>query len=205
MSIESMMPSKHLILCRPFLCLSQHQGLFQWVNSWHQVARVWNFSFSISPSYEYSGLISFRIVWLDLLAVQGSLKSLLQNYSSKASILWHPAFFLVQLPHPYMTIWKTIALTRRTFVSKEMSLLFIMLSRLIIAFLPRRKCLSFMAAVTICSDFRAQENKICHYFHCFPIYLPWNYGIGCHDHHFLNVEFKASFFTLLFHFHQEAL
>ena len=98
-----------------------------------------NFSFSISPSNEYSGLISFRMDWLDLLAVQGTLKSLLQHHSSKALILWHSAFFTVQLSHPYMTTGKTIALTRRTFVGKVMSLLFIMLSRLVITFLPRSK------------------------------------------------------------------
>ena len=99
----------------------------------------WSFSFSISPSSEYSGLISFRIVWLDLLAVQGTLKSLLQHHSSKASTLWHSAFFVVQLSHPYMTTEKTIALTRQTFVGKVMSLLFNMLSRLVIDFLPRSK------------------------------------------------------------------
>ena len=103
--------------------------------------KYWSFSFSISPCYEYSGLISFRMDWLDLLAVQGTLKSLLQHHSSKASILWHSAFFTVQLSHPYMTTGKTIALTRRTFVGKVISLLFNMLSRLVITFLPRSKCL----------------------------------------------------------------
>ena len=106
--------------------LSQHQSLFQWVNSLHQVAKV--FSFSISPSNEHPGLISFRMDWLALLAVQGTLKSLLQHHSSKASILWHSAFFTVQLSHPYLTTGKTIALTRRTFVGKVVSLLFNMLS-----------------------------------------------------------------------------
>ena len=101
----------------------------------------WSFSFNISPSKEYSGLISFRIDWLDLLAVQGTLKSLLQHHSSKASIVWCSAFFIVQLSYPYMTTEKTIALTRRTFVGKVMCLLFNMLSRLVIAFLPRSKCL----------------------------------------------------------------
>ena len=108
-----------------------------------------NFSFNISPSDEYSGLIYFRMDWLDLLAVQGTLKSLLQHHSSKASILWHSAFFIVQLSHPYMTIGKTIALTRRTFVGKVMSLLLNMLSRLVITFLPRSKRLNFMAAVLL--------------------------------------------------------
>ena len=133
--------------------------------------KYWSFSFSIIPSKEIPGLISFRMDRLDLLAVQGTLKSLLQHHSSKASILWHLAFFTVQLSHPYMTTGKTIALTRQTFVGKVMSLLFNMLSRLVITFLPRSKhLLNFMAAVTICNDFGAQEN-VCHCFHCFPIYL----------------------------------
>ena len=114
--------------------LLQHQGLFQWVSFSHQVAKVLEFSFSISPSGEYSGLISFRIDWFDLLAGQGTFKSLLQHHSSKAPILWHSAFFAVQLSHPYMTTGKTIALTRRTFVGKLMSLLFNMLFRLAIDF-----------------------------------------------------------------------
>ena len=125
----------------PTFNLSQHQGLFKWVSSSHQVAKVLSFSFSLSPSNEYSGLISFRMDWVDLLEVQGTLKSLLQQHSSKASILRHSAFFIVQLSHPYLTTGKTIALTRWTFVGKVMSLLFNMLSRLIIAFLPRSKCL----------------------------------------------------------------
>ena len=126
---------------RPALNLSQHQGLFKWASSSHQVAKVWSFRFSISPSNEYSGLISFRIDCLDLLAVQGTLKSLLQHHSSKASVLWHTAFFMVQLSHPYMTTGKTIALTTVNFVSKAVSLVFDMLSRFVIALLPRSKCL----------------------------------------------------------------
>ena len=128
----------------PSLNLSQHEGLFQWVSSSHQVAKYWRFSFNISPSNERSGLISFRMDWLDLLAVQGTLKSLLQHHSSKASILPCSAFFTVQLSHPYMTTGKTIALTRRTFVGKVMSLLLNMLSRLVITFLPRSKRLLIM-------------------------------------------------------------
>ena len=124
--------------------------------------KYWSFSFSIGPSNEYSGLISSKIDWLDLLAVQGTLKSLLQHHSSKASILWHSAFFMVQLSHLYMTTGKTIALIIWTFVDKEVSLLLNTLSRFVIAFLPRSKCLNFMTAVTICGDFRAQESKICH-------------------------------------------
>ena len=125
----------------PAFNLFQNQGLFKWVSSLHQVAKYWSFSFSISPSNEYSGLISFRTDWLDLLAVQGTLKSLLQHHSSTVSILWCSAFFILQLSHPYMTTGKTIALTRQTFVGKVMSLLFNMLSRLVIAFLPRSTCL----------------------------------------------------------------
>ena len=116
----------------PALNLSQHQGLFQWVSSSHEVPKYWSFSFSISSFNEHPGLISFRVDWLDLLAVQGTLKSLLQHHSSKASILRHSAFFIIQLSHPYMTTGKTIALTRQTFVDKVMSLLLNMLSRLVI-------------------------------------------------------------------------
>ena len=129
------------------------------------------FNFSISPSNEYSGLIFFRMDWLDLLAVQGTLKSL-QQHSSKASILQCSAIFIVQLSHPHRTTGKTIALTRWIFVGKIISLLFNMLSRLVTTFLPRSKCLNFMAVVTICSDFGAPQNKVSHWFHCFPIYLP---------------------------------
>ena len=143
-SIEFVMPSNHLIHCNPLLLLpslSQHQSLFEWVSSSHQVAKYWSFSFNISPSNKHLGLISIRMDWLVLLAVQGTLKSLLQYHSSKASILQCSAFFIVQLSHLYMTTEKTIALTRQTFVDKVMSLLFNMLSRLVITFLPRSKCL----------------------------------------------------------------
>ena len=116
-----------------------HQSLFQWVNSSHEVAKYWSLSFSIIPSKEIPGLNSFRMDWLELLAVQGIPKSLLQHHNSKASILWHSAFFIAQLSHPYMTTGKTIALTRRTFVGKVTSLLLNMLSRLVITFLPRSK------------------------------------------------------------------
>ena len=218
-------------------------------------------SFSLSSSNEYSGLISFGIDWLDLLVVQGALRGLLQYHSSKTSILWHSAFFMVQLLHPYMTTGKTIALTRWTFVGKVMPLLFNTLSRLVIAVLPRSNhvlisrlqspsavildvlvtqscptlcdptdyslpgssiksldkntgvgccshlqgvfptqgsnlgflhcrpilyCLSYQGSP---SDFGVQENKVCHCFHCFPIYLLWSDGTGCHDLSFLNVEF----------------
>ena len=156
--------------------------------------KYWSFSFSISPSNEYSGLISFRIDWLDLLAVQGTLKNLLQYHSSKASILRCSAFFIIQLSHPYMIPGKTIALTRWTFVSKVMSLLFNMLSSLVIAPLPRtrRLLISWLqspSAVLL----EPKKDKVYHCFHCFPIYLPWSYGTGCHDLSFLNVEFQANF------------
>ena len=170
------MPSNHRILCCPlFLPPSIFPSIRVFSNESVLCLRwpkYWSFSFNISPSNEYSGLISFRMDWLDLLAVQGALKSLLQHHSSKASTLQRSAFFIVQLSHRYMTTGKTIALTRWTFVGKVMSLLFNMLSRLVITFLPRNKRLNFMAAATICSDSGAQENKVCHCFHCFPICLP---------------------------------
>ena len=125
----------------PAFNLSQSQGLFQWVSSWHQVPKYWSFSFSMSSFNEYSGLISFRMDWLDFFAVQGIFKSLLQHHSWKASILQCSACFIVQLSHPHMTTEKTIALSRRAFVSTIMSLLFNMLSSLVIAFIPRSKCL----------------------------------------------------------------
>jgi len=145
MSIALVMLSNHLILCRPLpLQPSTFPGIRVFSNEsalrirW---PKYWSFSFSISPSSEYSELISFRMDWFDLLAVQRTHKSLLQHHSSRASILWHSAFFRVQLSHPYVTTGKTIALTRQTFVDKVISLLFNMLSRLVIAFLPRSKCL----------------------------------------------------------------
>ena len=142
MSVELVMPSNHLILCCSLLLLPSIFPSIR-VFSNESVLRIrwpkdWCFSFSISPSNEYSGLISFRMDWLDLLAVQETLKSLLQHHSSKASILWHSAFFIVQLSHLFMTTGKTIALTKQTFVGKVMSMLFNMLSMLVIAFLPRR-------------------------------------------------------------------
>src|SRR5574340_192185 len=143
MSIESVMPSNHLNLCHPLLLLpSIFPSIRVFTNEsalrirW---TKYWSFSFTVSPSSEHPGLISFRMDWLDLLAVQGTLKSLLQHQSSKPSILRHSAFFTVQLSHPYMTTGKTIALTRRNFVGKVMSLLLNMLSRLVITFLPRSK------------------------------------------------------------------
>ena len=170
MFIESGMPSNHLILCHPPLLLP---SIFPSIRVFSNESalrisifpsvwpKYWRFSFNISPSNEQPGLISFRMDWLDLLAVQGTLKSLLQHHSSKTSILLHSAFFIVQLSHPYMTAGKTIALTRWIFVGQVMSLLFNMLSGLVITFLPRsRRLLNFMAAITICSDLGAQKNKV---------------------------------------------
>ena len=193
MSIKSVMPSNHVILCHPLLLLP---SIFPSIRAFPNESALrirwqknWSFSFNISPSNKYPGLMSFRMDRLDLLAVQGTLKSLLQHHSSKALILWCSAFFTVQLSHPYMTTGKTIALTRWTFVGKVMSLLVNMLSRLVITFLPRVSVFYFTAAITICSDFGGQENKFSHCFHCFPICLPWIDGIRCHDLGFLNVEF----------------
>ena len=193
MSIESVMPSNHLILCHPLLLPSIFpvSGFFSNESvlciRW---PKYWSFSFSISPSNEYSRPISFKIDWLDLLAVQGTLKSLIQHHSSKASILWCSAFFTVQLSHPYMITGKTIALIRWTFVGKVMSLLFNMLSRLVKTFLPRSKRLLISwlqppSAVTL----EPSKNEVWHCFHGCPIYLPWSDGTRCHDLSFLNVEF----------------
>ena len=201
MFIESVMPSNYLILCLPLLFQS---SVFPSTRVFYNESvpcirwpKYWSFSFNISHFNDYSGLISFRIDWLDLLAVQENLKCLFQHHSSKASVLQLSAFFMVQHSHPYMTTGKTIALTIWTFVSKVMSLLFNTLSRFVIAFLPRDRCLNFMAAVNIFSYFGAQENQVSHCFHCLPIYLPISDGTGYHDLSFLNVEFQVSFFTLL--------
>ena len=169
------MPSDHLILCRPLLLLPSIFPSFRGFSN-ESLLRIrwpkfWSFSFSISPSNEYSGLISLGIDWFDLLAVQGTLKSLLQHHSSNASILQHSAFFMVQLSHPYMTTGKSIALIRWTFVGKIMSLLFNMLSRFVITFLPRSKHL-LISSLQSPSAVILEPNKVCHCFHCFPIYLP---------------------------------
>ena len=177
MSIESVMPPNHLVLCRSFLLLPSifpSIRVFCNESALHiRWPKYWSFTFSISPSNECSGLISLSIDWFDLLAVQGTLKSLLQHHHSKASVLWHSAFFMVQLSNSYMTTGKTIALTRWTFVSKLMSLLFNMLSSLVTAFLPRSKHLliSWLQS-TSAVILEPQNNKVCHCFHCFPIHLP---------------------------------
>ena len=178
MTIESVMPTNHLILCRPLLHLPLFPLRIRVFSNESALCirwpKYWSFGFNISPFNEHPGLISFRMDWLDLLAVQGTPKSLHQHHSSKASLLLCSAFFIVQLSHPYMTTGKAIALTRWTFFGKVMSLLFNMLSSLVITFLPRSKCLliSWITAITICNDFGAQGNKVRHCFYCFPIYLP---------------------------------
>ena len=179
MSIKSEMPSNHLIIYRPFLFPpSVIPSIFPRVFSSKLVhciswPKFWSFSFSISLSNEYAGLISLRMSWLDL-AIQGTLNSLLQHHSLKASILWCSAFFMVQLSHPYVTPGKVIALARQTFVGKIMSLLLNMLSRLVITFLPRSKRLSIsrlQSPTAVILD-PLPPNKVCHCFHCFPICLP---------------------------------
>ena len=176
MSIELMTPSNHLILCRPLLFLP---SIFSSIRVFSNESalcirwpKYWSFSFNISPSNEHPGLISFGMDWLDLLAVQGTLKSLLQHHSSKATILQCLAFFIVQLSHPYMTTGKTIALTRRTFVGKVMSLLFNMLSNLVITFLPRSKRLLIswlQSPSTVILEPPKIKSAAVSYF---PIYLP---------------------------------
>ena len=175
MSIESVILSNHLILCHPpfllpsvFPCIRDFSSELALCIRWQK-----NWSFSLSPSNEYSGLISFRIDWFDLLALQGTLKSLLQHHNFKVSILQHSTFLMVQLSHLYMTTRKIIALTRWTFASKVMLLLFKYTVLVYHSFLSKEQgSFNFMAAVTVYSDFGAQEKKICHCFHCFHIYLP---------------------------------
>ena len=187
------MPSSHLILCRPLLLLPPIPPSIRVFSNESTLHMRWpkylSFSFSIIPSKEHQDWSPLE--WTGWIALQSKelFKSLLQHHSSKASILQHSAFFTVQLSHPYMTTWKTIALTRRTFLGKEMSLLFNMLSRLVITFLPRSKCLLISwlqspSAVIL----EPRKNRVWHCFHCFPIYFPWSDGTRCHDLHFLNVE-----------------
>ena len=173
------MPSNHLILCCPLLLLPSIFPSIRVISNESVLCirwpKYWTFSFSISPSNEYSGLFSFRMDWLDLLVVQGTLKSLLQHHSSKASILQRSALFRVQLTYLYMTTGKIIPLTRQTFVGKVMSLLFNIaywLSRLVVAFLPRSKHLLISWLQSSSAIILEPQNKVCHCFHCFPIYLP---------------------------------
>ena len=176
-SIESVMSSNHLILCHPLLLLP---SIFPSIRVFSNESalcirwpKYWSFGFSTSTHNEYSGLISFRIDWFDFLAVQGTLKSLLQHHSSKGSVLQHSAFFMVQLSHLYMTTGETIAMTIWAFAIKVMSLLFNTLSRFVIAFLPRSKhvLISWLQSPSVV-NFGGQENKVSHCFHCFSIYLP---------------------------------
>ena len=195
MSIKSVMPSNQLILCGPLLLLPSIfpsiRGFSNESVLWIRWPKYWSFSFNISASSEYSGLISFRIDWFDLLAVQGTLKSFLQCHSSKASVIWHSAIFLVQLSRPYMTTGKNIALSKCNFVSKLMSLLSNMLSRLVIAFLPRRNCLLIPwlhSPSTVILEPKKIKSltvsivtpSICH---------AWSDGTRCHDLGLLNIEF----------------
>ena len=175
MSIESVMPSNHLILCHPLLLLP---SIFPSIRVFSNESvlhirwpKYWSFSFSISPSNEYSGLISFRMDWLDLLQSRDSQESS-PTSQLKASILWCSAFFIVQLSHPFMTTGKTIALTRWTCVGKVMSLLFNMLSRLVIAFLPKNKHLLISWLQSPSAVIWRPQNKVCYCFHCFSIYFP---------------------------------
>ena len=203
-SIESVMPSNHLILCHPLLLLpsiipsirvfsSESALLIRW-------PKYWSLSFSISSSNEYSRLISFRIDWFDLLAVHRTLKGLLQHHNLKASILWCSTFFMVHLSHLYRTVGKTIAFS--TLSATWCLLVFNTLSRFVIAFLPRSKCFNFMAALTILNDFGAQENKFCHCFHFFSLFvmkwwnqMPWSSLFEC--------WVLSQIFHSLFHFHQQ--
>ena len=205
MPIESVMPSSHLILCRLLLLLPPIPPSIRVFSNESPPCmrgpKNWSFSFSISPSNEYPGLISFRMDWLDLLAVQGTLKSLLQHHSSKASILWLSAFFTVQLSYPYMTTGKTIALTRWTFAGKVMSLLFNMLSRLVIAFLPRSKRL-LISWLQSPSAVILESPKI----KSAAVYPSISHEVMGPDAMIL-VFWMFSFkpiFSLSFHFHQEA-
>ena len=185
------MPSNHLILCHPLFLLP---SIFPSIRVFSNESAVhirwpkcWSFSF-ISPSNEHPGLISFRMDWLDLLAVQGTLKSLLQCHISKASILWCSAFFIVHFSHLYMNTGKTIAWTRWTFVGKVMSLLFNNLSSLVITFLPRSKHLLISWLQSPSAVILEPRKIVWHCFYCFPIYFPWSDGTGCHDLRFLNVQ-----------------
>ena len=190
MSIKSVMPPNHLILCCPLpLLLSIHPSIRVFSNQstlWIRWPKYWSFSFSISPSSEHPGLISFRMDWLDLLPVQGTLKCLLQHHSSKASTFQCSAFFIVQLSHPYITTRKTIALTRWTFVGKVMSLLFNMLSRLVMTFLPRSKRLLISwlqsPSAVILEPKKVKSDTVS------PVSPSISHGTRCHDLSFLNVK-----------------
>ena len=192
------MPSNHLILCYPLLLLP---SIFLIIRVFYieltlhiKWLKYWSFRFNNSSSNQYSGLISCRTDWLDLLAVQEILKNLLQYHNSKATVFWCSTFFMDQLSYPCMTTGKIIALTVWTFVSKVLSLFLNTVSRFVIAFLPRNKVsFNFMTAVIVHSNFGVQENKVCHCFYFFPFYLPRHDGIGFHDLRFLMLSFEPAF------------
>ena len=203
------MPSNHLIPCHPLLLSSVFPSIRVFSNEsvlWIRWPKFWSFSFNISPSNEYSGLISFRMDWLDLLTVQGTLKSLLQHHSSKASILHHSAFFIFQLSHPYMTTGKTIALIRQTFVGKVMSLLFNMLSWLVITFLPRSKRLliSWLQSPSA-MILEPRKIKSATVSTVYPSICHEVMGPGAMVLVFWMLSFKSIFSLFLFHFNQETL
>ena len=192
MSNESVMPTNHLVFCHPLVLPSIFPSIRVFSNEsalCNKWQKYWSFSFIISPSNEYSGLISFRINWSDLLVLQGTLENLLQHHSWKESILGLSTIFMIQLSHPRMTTGKTIALTRLTSVGKVVSLLFNMLLWSDIPFLPRSKHLLISWLQSPTAVILEPKKIVCHCFHWFPIYLPWSERTGCHDVSFLNVEF----------------
>ena len=203
------MTSNHFILCRPLLLLP---SIFPSIRVFSNESalrikwpKYWSFSFNISPSNDYSGQISFRIEWLDLLVVQGTLKSLLQHHSWKASVFQLSVFFILQLSHPYVTTEKIMALTRWTFVDKAMSLLFNILSKLVITFLPRSNCLLISwLQLTSAVIFGVPKNKVCHSFHCFLCIFHEVMGLDVMILVFWMLSVKP-IFSLPFHFHQAAL
>ena len=206
------MASNHLILCRPLLLLPSifpSIRIFSTESVLHvRWPKYWSFSFSISPSNEHPGLISFRMDRLDLFAVQGTLKSLLQHHLSKASILWNSVLFIVQLSHPYMTTGKNIALTRWTFFGKAMSLSFNKLSRLVKAFHPRSKRLLISWLQSPSAVILEPPKVVCHCFHCFPIYLPCSDGTVAMIFVFRMLSFKLTFslsFTFINSFNSSLL
>ena len=211
MSMELVMPLNHLILCRPLLLLPSlfpNIRVFSNESALHiRRPKYWSFIFNISPSNEHPGLISFRMHWLDPLAVQGTRKGLLQHYSSKASILRHSGFFIVQLSHPYMTTGKTIALTRRTFVSKWCLYFLIHCLGLSLLFFQEQVSFNFMAVVTICSDFGAPKIKSVTVSIVSPSICHEVMELDAMILVFWMLSFKPTFSLscLLFHFHQEAL
>ena len=196
-SMELVMPSNHLILCHPILLLPSIFLSIRVFSSESILHIRWpknqSLSFSISPANEYSRLIFFRIDWFDLLAFQGILKSLLQHHTSETSILQHSTFFIVQFSHPYKMNGKIISLTRWTFVGKVMSLFFNILSRLVIAFLPRSKSLLISWLQSPSAVILEPKKIVSHCFHCFPIYLPWGDGTGCMILVFWMLSFKPTF------------